>query len=194
MTRHEDLGARLALLLSVMTPPRILTSQEAQDYETRALMRAIDRVAPRDGLDGWWPQFEDALRSAMKTRAWPTVEEIESAAAAMVARSRAASGQTYGATPVADELAYQRFVEFWGLTNSVRRGTPPEFLIRAVKEGLATWGAFRWQGCDIPRWAFEIADRENRALSDAHMAALSESTRHLREHGAPRGDIRRAVA
>ena len=139
-------------------------------------------------------ELDQPSRGAATARVWPSVYEIERAGNAMRERDKAASGQTYGATPVADELAYQRFVEFWGLTKSVRRGTPTAFLQRAVKEGVATWGAFRWQGCDIPRWAFEIADRENRALSDAHMAALSESTRHLREQGAPRGDIRRAVA
>ena len=189
--RSDTLSSCLARYLARLTPPRDL-GELAQQDETAALFRAIDRAAPAAGYEGWWSNFEDALSASLRTRAWPTVGEIVRAAGAVREADRAA--QAYGATPVADELGYLRFTEFWAITKSVRRGTQTAFLQRAVKEGVATWGAFRWQGCDIPRWAFEIADRENRALSDAHVAARSESTRPLREQGAPRGDIRRAVA
>lgn len=188
--RSDTLSSCLARYLARLTPPRDL-GELAQQDETAALFRAIDRAAPAAGYEGWWSNFEDALSASLRTRAWPTVGEIVRAAGAVREADRAA--QAYGATPVADELGYLRFTEFWAITKSVRRGTPPEFLIRAVKEGLATWGDLRWQGCDIPRWAFETADCENRQRHEEHMAALTASTEPLRAQNAPRGDIRPAA-
>lgn len=185
--RTDTISASLDRLLSRLTPPRGLTPQ-AQLDETAALMRAIDRAAPGGGLDVWWTKFEDALLGAQETRAWPTVFEVQRAANSMLDRDKAARSAS---TANDDEIAYQHMVEFWVMCRTIRRAVArPGFVERMVREKIATWGEVLWSGADIPRWAFEIADRENRDKSDAVLEQLRRSTAHLRAEGAPRGDTR----
>lgn len=62
------------------TPPAFLKTDQSRVDEMDALLRAVLRIAPDQNFQEWWPRFEDNLDRSLKTRAWPTVFEINKAA------------------------------------------------------------------------------------------------------------------
>lgn len=85
MNLHQaDLTRRMTEFLSRRTAPKTIAgSAEAQKAEIASLVRAVMRHAPRDGLQTWWQEFEDALLARMKTHGWPIQSEIDAAAKAI---------------------------------------------------------------------------------------------------------------
>lgn len=104
--RNEFLEERLKNLLGRYSPPRLIEKSPAlQADEIRQLLGSLGRAAPQRGWEFWWDRFEPALLERMKTRAWPTVNEISRAAEAAHADAPAAtSAQT-------SEVAIQYFVD-----------------------------------------------------------------------------------
>ena len=88
MNLHQaDVTRRMTDLLSRRTAPRAIAGNaEAQKSEISALVRAVMRHAPREGLETWWQGFEDALLSRMKTHGWPIQSEIDAAAGSLSKR------------------------------------------------------------------------------------------------------------
>lgn len=94
-TRDEFLSENLNGLLKRLAPPMsIKADAEAQRQEIAGMMRAVSHAAPTKGYIEWWGTFEDTLRASMKTRAWPTPNEIQSAARSLAPKSAASAGTT----------------------------------------------------------------------------------------------------
>lgn len=86
--RDAELSQLLSGMLGRLSPPRgIANSERAMGEEVAALAKALSRAAPAQGYRAWFDDFADALASRAKTRAWPIVSEIESAAKAVADRS-----------------------------------------------------------------------------------------------------------
>ena len=79
--RKQYLEARLNEYLNRRSPPQAFAkSPAAMADEIAALVRAVLRCAPDNGYQEWWPKLEDNLDRSLRTRAWPTVFEINAAA------------------------------------------------------------------------------------------------------------------
>lgn len=82
MTARTDYLSRcLSDYLERRAIPRNLHGNEkAQADEFAALVRSVNRLAPEENFQEWWPRLEDRLDAMLTTRAWPTVNEIRGAA------------------------------------------------------------------------------------------------------------------
>jgi hypothetical protein len=79
--KKQYLEGRMRDYLARRSPPQSISKNErALTDELAAILRAVVRAAPDQGFQEWWPRFEDNLDRSLKTRAWPTVFEINSAA------------------------------------------------------------------------------------------------------------------
>ena len=145
--RSDTLETKLSALLKRLSPPRLMTV-EVQADEMDALARAIDRAAPRDGYDAWWPQFEDSLLSSMTTRAWPTVGEIARAAKSIHAPRSATEAETES------HEVYGWILEWWHKHRDCPRHlAKSHHACRMIAEGIATPGQLR-------RGGFPLTDRD----------------------------------
>lgn len=61
-------------------PQHLHGKDAAQADEFSALIRSVVKCAPESNYQEWWPRMEDAIDSIMRTRVWPTVNEIRGAA------------------------------------------------------------------------------------------------------------------
>jgi hypothetical protein len=61
-------------------PQHIAGNAAARTDEMAALFRAVMKAAPESNYQEWWPRMEDAIDSIMRTRVWPTVNEVRAAA------------------------------------------------------------------------------------------------------------------
>lgn len=78
--RNETIGQRLDRILDRLTPPRAITKNaEAQAQEVQAMHKALLSRAPKQGLEEWLDGFEERLFTDLKTRAWPTLNEVKKA-------------------------------------------------------------------------------------------------------------------
>jgi hypothetical protein len=138
---QADLLRRMMGILSRRSPSRaIASSEEAQKAEVAALVRAVAKYAPRDRLEEWWQQFEDALLSRMKTHSWPIQSEIE-AAAKSIAGNRAAIGN---AVENVIELAAQWYAEH---RTPFPSSNTPETTRALIERGvIGSLREARWRG------------------------------------------------
>lgn len=78
--RSETIGQRLDRILDRLTPPRAISKNvEAQAQEVQAMHKAISAACPKSGYEEWLDRFEERLFSDLKTRAWPTLNEVKRA-------------------------------------------------------------------------------------------------------------------
>ena len=108
--RETDLTERLASLLQRLSPPRsIAANPEAQRAEVAALLRSVLSAAPSQGYADWWGRFEDALMRRMKTRAWPILSEVQTAARDIAQ----APGQAEASGSMAESAAIARMADWF---------------------------------------------------------------------------------
>ncbi len=78
--RNAEIARQFQDWLQRYSPPQgIKSNPKAMQAEAEALLKVVLRFAPQDGYNGW---VDDALTQcayAMKTRAWPTVNELGAA-------------------------------------------------------------------------------------------------------------------
>lgn len=90
--RSEIIEKRLRSILSRLSPPRsIANNAEAQKSEAAAMLKALSASCPTRGVDDWLDSFEEALFSALETRAWPTLREVKKACRVKISSSGATS-------------------------------------------------------------------------------------------------------
>lgn len=177
---QADLLRRMMGILSRRSPSRaIASSEEAQKAEVAALVRAVAKYAPRERLEEWWQQFEDALLSRMKTHSWPIQSEIE-AAAKSIAGNRAAIGN---AVENGIELAVQWYVEH---KTPFPSNNTPEMTRALIARGvLRSLREARWRG-------FNLGVEDTRRALDEPVSA-AEFEHHVgvmaRLKGVEPGDI-----
>lgn len=150
MNLHQaDLTRRMTEFLSRRTAPKTIAGNvEAQKAEIASLVRAVMRQAPRDGLQTWWQEFEDALLARMKTHGWPIQSEVD-AAAKSIRRS--------GAKPDFFEQAADWFAQ---TGKPLPWANTPDITYHLIEIGaLASYRAARFKG-------FALSQDQNRiALS-----------------------------
>lgn len=184
--RKDFLETKLMAFLDRRTPPRALSDQ-AQIDEASALVRALDRLAPRNGYDEWWRRFEDALTQRERSRAWPIVAEIQSAAESLKSR---------GSEPSGEEPAHvYDMVRSWWLEHR----DPMPSLAKMhhagmlVAEGIATWPELHFAGFPLPAIAYpsgwkddwrDPKHREKRAAirSTGHTPYEQDKTQDRKPH------------
>lgn len=78
--KKQYIEGKMRDYLARRSPPNSISKNErALTDELGAILRAVVRAAPDQGFQEWWPRFEDSLDRSLKTRAWPTVYEINAA-------------------------------------------------------------------------------------------------------------------
>ncbi len=83
--RDEQIQQLTLKLLSRLNPPRALTGQaQAIKDEATFLAKCINRVAPTQGLNDWFENFEEAVLGNLETRTWPTAKELSKAASQII--------------------------------------------------------------------------------------------------------------
>lgn len=99
--RSEEIKARLDGWLSRFTPPKaIRQNKDAIAQEFLTLFRVLVRFAPTEGYERWCQEVFDACAMVMKTRAWPTANEL-GAACSNLRKEAHNSGHTGYARPEA---------------------------------------------------------------------------------------------
>jgi len=87
MTRNEAIAEELRRWLERYSPPLSLRANpRAMQDETTALLKILVRKAPNEGYLQWCQDVFEECSKLMKTRAWPTVNELGSACSAMARR------------------------------------------------------------------------------------------------------------
>ena len=173
--RRQTLDRNLDRLLSRMVPPRGLGDQAQQD-ETAALSRALDRMAPGGGYEAWWERFEDALLGIMTTRAWPTVGEVTKAG-----KSIGFGGSDQRASGEPPQL-YDWIREWWLRHHDCPRHLKPQehHSRRLVADRLATWGELWRRGFPVPRELVRAAKEEPDPKHQGIMEDLQAMGRRIR--------------
>lgn len=93
--RTREIKDRLDGWLGRYTPPKAIRSNpEAVKQELMSLLRIMLKYAPTEGYERWCQQAFDACSEIMKTRAWPTANELGSACIGL--RKEAQGSAHYG--------------------------------------------------------------------------------------------------
>jgi len=88
MIREAEIARAFADWLQRYTPPRAIAGKaDIMQKETDSLIKVLTRNAPTEGYLGWLEDVLEKLAASMKTRAWPTVNEITTACAGSRSRT-----------------------------------------------------------------------------------------------------------
>lgn len=105
--RNAEIARQFQDWLQRYTPPQgIKANPKALQAEADALLKVVLRFAPNDGYHGWVADALEQCAYAMKTRAWPTVNEL--GAACSNRRKEAREAFTDNTTPKDD---FERYAE-----------------------------------------------------------------------------------
>lgn len=78
--RNSEIARQLTEWLQRYSPPQsIKGNPKAMQAECDALLKVVLRFAPQDGYQGWVAEALEQCSYGMKTRAWPTVNELGAA-------------------------------------------------------------------------------------------------------------------
>lgn len=78
--RNSEIARQFQDWLQRYSPPQsIKANPKAMQAEADALLKVVLRFAPQDGYNGWVAEALEQCAYSMKTRAWPTVNELGAA-------------------------------------------------------------------------------------------------------------------
>lgn len=187
--RDDFLRTRLRKYIDRRTMPQGFAGNiEAQQAEIAALLAVLSRHAPRDGLDAWWPRFEAVLGENAKTRAWPSENEI--ATAAKQARPQTSEGPKEPFKVDALDLNARRMNAGEAVGDSWLYG---HYAVALERSGLVTKTTMRQYRSALyfrfkEVYGEDVARDMERALIARHEIAekLDDTTSYQRDTSAPK--------